>query len=111
VRALHERLAAVIRIDSLWLAVEPADMRADGERLLASVLQVFGSAQAHHGYLCANARTTASDRGLLNAMQGSNSHVKRVKCFIKVGSVWVGNGSVRKVNVFRHAGFVRMPNL
>jgi len=48
----------VIRIDSLWLAVEPADMRAGTERLLASVVQVFGSAQAHHGYLFANARST-----------------------------------------------------
>jgi len=48
----------VIRIDSLWLAVEPVDMRAGPERLLARVVQVFGSAQAHHGYLFANARTT-----------------------------------------------------
>ena len=48
----------MIRIDSLWLAVEPADMRAGTERLLASVVQVFGSAQAHHGYLFANAPST-----------------------------------------------------
>ena len=48
----------MIRIDSLWLAVEPMDMRAGAERLLASVVQVFGSAQAHHGYLFANARAT-----------------------------------------------------
>ena len=48
----------MIRIDSLWLAVEPMDMRAGAERLLASVVQVFGSAQAHHGYLFANARST-----------------------------------------------------
>ena len=48
----------MIRIDSLWLAVQPTDMRAGAERLLASVVQVFGSAQAHHGYLFANARAT-----------------------------------------------------
>ena len=48
----------MIRIDSLWLAVEPMDMRAGTERLLASVVQIFGSAQAHHGYLFANARAT-----------------------------------------------------
>ena len=48
----------MIRIDSLWLAVEPTDMRAGAQRLLASVVQVFGSAQAHHGYLFANARAT-----------------------------------------------------
>ena len=57
-RGPDARVAAVIRIDSLWLAVEPVDMRAGAERLLASVVHVFGSAQAHHGYLFANARTT-----------------------------------------------------
>ena len=48
----------MIRIDALWLAAEPMDMRAGTERLLASVVQVFGQAQAHHGYLFANARAT-----------------------------------------------------
>ena len=48
----------MIRIDALWLAVEPMDMRAGTERLLASVVQVFGQAQAHHGYLFANARAS-----------------------------------------------------
>ena len=56
-RAVH-RVTAVIRIDALWLAVRPMDMRAGTERLLASVVQVFGQAQAHHGYLFANARAT-----------------------------------------------------
>ena len=45
-------------MDALWLAVQPMDMRAGTERLLASVVQVFGQAQAHHGYLSANARAT-----------------------------------------------------
>ena len=49
-------MAAVIRIDALWLATTPVDMRMGMERLLARVVQVFGSAQAHHGYLFANAR-------------------------------------------------------
>ena len=48
----------MIRIDSLWLGVEPVDMRAGADRLLARVVQVFGCAQAHHGYLFANARAT-----------------------------------------------------
>ena len=48
----------MIRIDALWLAAEPIDMRAGAERLLARVVQVFGVAQAHHGYLFANARGT-----------------------------------------------------
>ena len=46
----------MIRIDALWLATAPIDMRMGTERLLAQVVQVFGSAQAHHGYLFANAR-------------------------------------------------------
>lgn len=48
----------MIRIDAMWLAVEPVDMRAGADRLLARVVEVFGSAQAHHGYLFANARGT-----------------------------------------------------
>lgn len=48
----------MIRIDAMWLAAEPTDMRAGADRLLARVVQVFGSAQAHHGYLFANARGT-----------------------------------------------------
>ena len=48
----------MIRIDAVWLAVQPIDMRAGCDRLLASVVQVFGAAQAHHGYLFANARSS-----------------------------------------------------
>lgn len=55
---LVARVAAVIRIDALWLAVDPVDMRAGADRLLARVVQVFGAARAHHGYLFANARAT-----------------------------------------------------
>jgi transposase len=48
----------MIRIDAMWLAAEPVDMRAGADRLLARVVQVFGCAQAHHGYLFANTRGT-----------------------------------------------------
>lgn len=48
----------MIRIDCLWLAVDSVDMRAGADRLLARVVQVFGAAHAHHGYLFANARAT-----------------------------------------------------
>jgi transposase len=58
VRRVAAKAAAVIRIDALWLAAQPVDMRAGADRLLARVVQVFGCAQAHHGYLFANARTT-----------------------------------------------------
>ena len=48
----------MIRIDAMWVAVKPIDMRAGADRLLAVVVQVFGAAQAHHGYLFTNARAT-----------------------------------------------------
>ena len=48
----------MIRIDCLWLAAQPTDMRAGADRLLARVVQAFGAAQAHHGYLFTNARAT-----------------------------------------------------
>ena len=41
----------MIRIDAMWLSVEPLDMRAGADRLMARVVKVFGAAQAHHGYL------------------------------------------------------------
>jgi transposase len=46
----------VIRIDAVWLAVEPLDMRAGTETALARVIRVFGEARAHHAYLFANRR-------------------------------------------------------
>ena len=48
----------MIRIDAMWLAAQPVDMRAGADRLIARVVEVFGAAQAHHGYLFANARGT-----------------------------------------------------
>ena len=48
----------MIRVDALWLSVEPLDMRAGTETILAQVVQVFGAAQPHHGYLFANRRGT-----------------------------------------------------
>jgi len=46
----------VIRVDAIWLAVEPLDMRAGTEASLARVVRVFGSAHPHHAYLFANRR-------------------------------------------------------
>lgn len=48
--------AAVIRVDAVWLAVEPLDMRAGVDNALARVVRVFGAAQPHHAYLFANRR-------------------------------------------------------
>ena len=49
-------MAAVIRIDAVWLAVAPLDMRAGMDTALGRVVTVFGSAQPHHAYLFANRR-------------------------------------------------------
>lgn len=46
----------MIRIDSVWLAVQPLDMRAGTEAALARVVHVFGAAHPHHAYLFANRR-------------------------------------------------------
>ena len=46
----------MIRIDAVWLAAEPLDMRAGTETALAHVVRVFGEARAHHAYLFANRR-------------------------------------------------------
>ena len=73
----------MIRIDAVWLAVEPVDMRAGADRLLARVVQVFGASRAHHAYLFSNARAT------------------RVKLLVHDGfGVWC---AVRRLNI---GGFV-----
>jgi transposase len=48
----------VIRIDAIWLATEPLDMRAGTDTVLARVVKVFGAARPHHAYLFANKRST-----------------------------------------------------
>lgn len=46
----------MIRIDQVWLASAPLDMRAGADSALARVIAVFGAAHPHHAYLFANAR-------------------------------------------------------
>ena len=46
----------MIRIDAVWLATEPLDMRAGTDTALARVVKVFGSAHPHTAYLFANKR-------------------------------------------------------
>lgn len=46
----------MIRVDAVWLAVEPLDMRACVDTALARVVSVFGEARAHHAYLFVNKR-------------------------------------------------------
>ncbi len=46
----------MIKIEAVWLAVAPLDMRAGTESALARVAGVFGAARPHHAYLFANRR-------------------------------------------------------
>ena len=46
----------MIRIDAVWLAVAPIDMRAGTDTALARVVAVFGCAHPHHAYLFTNRR-------------------------------------------------------
>lgn len=46
----------MIRIDAVWLATAPMDMRAGTDTALARVISVFGAAHPHTAYLFANAR-------------------------------------------------------
>lgn len=55
---LDARVPAVIRIDAVWLASEPLDMRSGTDAALRRIVQVFGAARPHHAYLFANYRTT-----------------------------------------------------
>lgn len=47
---------AMMRIDAIWLATEPLDMRAGIDTALARVITVFGAAHPHCAYLFANKR-------------------------------------------------------
>ena len=49
----------MIKVEAVWLAVEPLDMRAGTEAALARVVTVFGAARPHHAYLFATAAPTA----------------------------------------------------
>jgi transposase len=47
----------MIRIDAIWLASEPIDMRVGMDTALARVVKVFGAARPHHAYLFTNRRS------------------------------------------------------
>ncbi|KPB49642.1 Transposition helper protein [Pseudomonas coronafaciens pv. oryzae] len=54
--ALQSKQAREVRVDTIWLATEPMDMRAGTETALARVVAVFGAAKPHCAYLFANRR-------------------------------------------------------
>jgi transposase len=55
-QGLVARAASVIRIEAIWLAMEPLDMRAGTEAALTRLVRVFGGARPHHACLFANRR-------------------------------------------------------
>lgn len=55
-RWLAARVAGVIHIDEVWLAVDPLGMRAGFDTALARMATMFGAAHPHHAYLFANRR-------------------------------------------------------
>lgn len=46
----------MIRIDAVWLATAPLDMRSGFDSCLARVIKVFGASHPHNAYLFANRR-------------------------------------------------------
>ena len=46
----HGINANVIRIDSIWIATQPMDMRAGTDTARARVIAVFGAAKPHCAY-------------------------------------------------------------
>lgn len=46
----------LIRVDAVWMATQPLDMRMGSEAALARVVSVFGAAHPHHAYVFANRR-------------------------------------------------------
>ena len=59
------------------MAVDPIDMHSSDDRLLARVVQVFGAAQAHHGYLFANTRSNVRIASSCSCTTASASGVRR----------------------------------
>ncbi|WP_250515497.1 hypothetical protein [Caballeronia sp. INDeC2] len=58
-RDVATRVAALIRVDEIWLAVDRLDMRAGLHTALARVVTAFGAAHPHHAYLLPTAAPTA----------------------------------------------------
>lgn len=52
----------MIRVDAVWLAAEPFDMRAGTESALARVVHVFGAARPHHAYLFASGHSAVAEQ-------------------------------------------------
>ena len=78
----------MIRIERIWLATEPLDMRAGTETALARMVQVLGSAQPHCAYLFTNKRANRM-KVLVHDGFGIWLAARRLN---KGRFVWSGNG-------------------
>ncbi|WP_034875228.1 IS66 family insertion sequence element accessory protein TnpB [Endozoicomonas montiporae] len=59
----------MIRINRIWLATEPMDMRAGPDTCLARVVSVFSEAKPHQAYVFLN--------GSSGITVGKNEHILR----------------------------------
>jgi len=84
----------VIRVDSIWLATEPMDMRAGTETALARVVAVFGAAKPHCAYLFANRR---ANRMKVLVHDGVGIWLARGAC-TRASFIGQASGTARKSN-------------
>lgn len=80
----------MIRVDEVWMAAQPLDMRMGSEAALARVVSVFGAAHPHHAYVFANRRANR-----MKALVHDGIGVWLVARRLNAGKfVWTSQGSV-----------------
>ena len=80
----------MIRVDQVWMAAQPLDMRMGSEAALARVVSVFGAAHPHHAYVFANRRANR-----IKALVHDGIGVWLVARRLNAGKfVWTSEGSV-----------------
>lgn len=80
----------MIRVDQVWMAAQPLDMRIGSEAALARVVAVFGAAHPHHAYLFANRRANR-----MKALVHDGIGVWLVARRLNVGKfIWSSNNGV-----------------
>ena len=82
----------MIRIEAVWLCVEPMDMRAGTDTTLARVVKAFGAAHPHHAYVFANKR---SNRLKVLVHDGIGIWLAARRLY-RGRFVWPGEGGVRQ---------------
>lgn len=71
---LAARVASVLRIEAIWLTVDPLDMRAGTDTALARVVAVFGAARPHHAYPMSHAAPPSYQRSARVDMSAIQLH-------------------------------------